>query len=148
ESLAMREAASLDQAGRHVAAIAVMSRAAAMGDLSAKRTVGLRIMLGDRAPFVAKDGVRLICEAAAEGAARSSELAAILFGTGMHCFQDWSKALDWLQLAAEQGSQRAGGALRVLSPDREDRELIGQMSAVGANDPIWARLRSNIDIDD
>ena len=138
-----QEAMALDHAGRHPEAIALLSRAAAAGDLAAKRTVGLRILLGDRAPPLGPDGVRLISEAAAQGDARSAELCSVLSGAGIHCAQDWAKALDWLQHAAELGSERARGTLGVLGADRDLAAL-----AVDPAPPahLWTQLRASVDI--
>jgi prolyl 4-hydroxylase len=140
---AQREAVALDHAGRHLEAIAVLSRAAAAGDLVAKRTVGLRILLGDRAPPMGPDGVRLIAEAATQGDAGSAELSAVLSGAGIHCAQDWAKALDWLELAAGLGSRRAGSVLSVLCADRE---LAAGAAAPKPPESLWRELRANVDI--
>jgi prolyl 4-hydroxylase len=138
-SAAVSEATEFDKAGRHLDAIATLSRAAAAGDLIAKRTVGLRILLGDRAPLMGPEGVRLLAEAAAHGDARSAELCAVLTGAGIYRAQCWSDALDWLQSAAELGSARARGALRALSADP---------TAVAEADSreTWGRLRSHVDL--
>jgi prolyl 4-hydroxylase len=133
------EAAALDDAGRHLDAIALLSRAAAGGDLFAKRTVGLRILLGDRAPLLGPDGARLIAEAASEGDAASAHLSAILAGGGIHCAQDWNSALDWLERAASLGWQRAQDALSVLCADPE--------TALGcAEAGLWHEIRANVNI--
>ena len=120
-------------------AIALLSRAAAQGDVAAKRTVGLRILLGDRAPLLGPDGASLIAEAAREGDAAAADFSAILAGGGIHCVQDWQRALDWLQLAAELGSERARGALGVLCADAD---VAARAGAAGN----WAGLRANVDI--
>lgn len=139
-SPALREAADLDLAGRNLEAIATLSRAAATGDLAAKRTVGLRIMLGDRAPFLGPEGARLVFEAAQEGDPEAADLAAVLAGAGIHCMQDWDAALNWLQRAAELGSRTARGALRALCADRE-------LAARAADDAdCWNLLRAGTDI--
>lgn len=140
---ACSEAAALDRARRHIDAIAVLSRGAASGDLLAKRTVGLRILLGDRAPLLGSEGTRLISEAAAQGDARSAELSAIIFGAGVHCAQNWGTALHWLQLAAELGSVRSRGALAVLCADRD---LAARASVAGAPRELWRELRAQTDL--
>lgn len=142
-SPAQQEAAALDRAGRHQDAVAVLSTAAAAGDLGAKRTVGLRILLGDRAPLMGPEGAGLIQDAAAEGDAESASLSAVLAGAGVHRPQDWREALDWLQRAAELGSPRARGALGVLCADAE----LGARAA-GTEPPagLWRRLRGDVDI--
>jgi len=141
-SPAVREAAALDRAGRNVEAIATLSRAAAAGDLAAKRTVGLRIMLGDRAPSLGQEGARLIFEAAEQGDPSSADLAAVLAGAGIHCRQHWDTALNWLQRAAEYGSPTARGALRALCADRE---LVAHGEG-GAD--FWSRLRAGTEVVD
>ncbi len=143
DSSALREAAAFDRAGRHREAIAVLSRAASGGDLAAKRTVGLRILLGDRAPPLGPEGVRLLREAALQGDAQCADISAVLAGAGIHCAQDWDQALDWLQLAAELGSRRAIGALSALCADRD---VAACASAPDPGDDLWGRLRAGIAI--
>lgn len=140
---ACSEAAALDRARRHIDAIAVLSRGAASGDLLAKRTVGLRILLGDRAPLLGLEGARLLSEAAAEGDARSAELSAIIYGAGIHCTQNWGDALQWLQHAAELGSVRSRGALAVLCADRD---LAARASLAEPPRALWNALREQIDL--
>ncbi len=142
-SPARREAAALDQAGRHKDALAVLSRAATEGDLVARRIVGLRILLGDRAPPMGPSGVRLIAEGAMQGDAVAADISAVIAGAGIHCTQDWNRALDWLQLAAELGSPRARGALGVLCADPV---LAEQAGADSAPSDLWRRLRSDVDL--
>lgn len=142
-SPASLEAAALDRAGRHMDAIAVLSAAAAEGDLGAKRTVGLRILLGDRAPPMGPEGVRLLSEAAMQGDAGSAHFSAILAGAGIYCAQDWDLALDWLQQAAELGSQEARGTLGVLCTDPD---LPGRTDMAAPPPSIWSELRKNTDI--
>jgi prolyl 4-hydroxylase len=142
-SPARREAAALDQAGRHRDALAILSRAASEGDLVARRTVGLRILLGDRAPPMGPSGVRLIAEAATQGDAKAADISAVIAGAGIHCNQDWNLALDWLQLAAELGSPRARSALGVLCADPD---LGAQACNNSAPSELWHRLRTGVDL--
>lgn len=137
------EAARLDRVGQHLEAIAVLSRGAAAGDLLAKRTVGLRILLGDRAPSLGSEGARLLLEAAAEGDARAAELSAIIFGAGVHCTQNWDVALQWLQRAAELGSVRSRGALAALCADRDQAAQASQADPPGE---LWNALCEHIDL--
>lgn len=139
----LAEADALDREGRHGDAIALLSRAASAGDLAAKRTVGIRILLGDRAPSLGPEGVRLLSEAAMQGDAGSADLTAVLLGGGIHCQQDWELALGWLQHAAELGSPRARGCLRVLCGDPDLADRAGQ-----ADPPpeAWGRLREAVDM--
>ncbi len=137
-----REAAALDQAGSHQEAIALLSRAAAAGDAVARRVVGLRILLGDRAPLLGAQGVGLIRDAATQGDALAADLAAIVTGAGIHCAQDWAQALDWLCHAAELGSPRARGALGVLCADAE----LGARAMAAPDAALWSRLRADVDM--
>lgn len=142
-SSACREAAALDGAGQHMQAIALLSRAAAGGDLLARRTVGLRILLGDRAPLLGPQGVTLLRETASDGDALSADLVSILSGAGIHCTQDWGEALHWLQYAAELGSPRARGALGVLCTDPD---LAARAAAAEPERALWGALRADIDL--
>ncbi len=136
-SHAVQEADSLDGAGRRLESLELLSRAAAAGDLAAKRMVGLRILTGDGAPPLGPQGAGLIEDAAKEGDADSAALTAMLAGAGVHRRQSWDEALDWLLRAAQMGHAGAQGQLRVLTAP--------EASAETPDD--WLRLRAACDLD-
>lgn len=80
--------------------------------------------------------VRLIESAAAAGDARASEQCALIECIGIGRPVNWAKALDRLEQAAGQGSERARGQLILFAG--ADKE-----SAAAA--PDWRQLRGRID---
>ena len=80
-------------------------------------------------------GVEWLARAADLGDANALERLATTTAVGVTAPADWPAALDLLQRAAEQGSTRAQGQIRLLS------------QAPGESTPSsWAELRASIDI--
>jgi prolyl 4-hydroxylase len=125
-------AAHLDGQGRHDEAINWLSLAAKAGDAQALRLLGQRLLTGQDAPSLPREGARLLADAARLGDAEASLTAAVLLGGGFFAPQDWRMALDYLQLAAQQGASAAQEQLEILA------------SAPSSGD--WAALRQSVDV--
>lgn len=135
---------ALDAEGRHADAIDLLSRAARLGSVRAKGRVGMRILIGDRAPSYPAQGAGLLEEAAREGGAEAAALLAVLAGAGAYRRQSWSEALDWLLRAAELGLPTARAQLCVLAADRALAAAARPPSAPAPG--LWRRLRESIDV--
>lgn len=79
-------------------------------------------------------GVDWLARAADLGDANALERLATITAVGVTAPADWSAALDLLQRAAEHGSMRAQGQIRLLS------QMPGERTS------SWAELRASIDI--
>src|SRR5262245_44518106 len=101
---ALAVAAEHDAAGRHDEAVNSLAIAAQAGDLDATVSLGLRLLVGDRAPYLPTDGVGLLSDAARAGSTDGALRLAPLAALGAHMPQDWSQALALLGFAAERGS--------------------------------------------
>src|SRR3990167_7510698 len=66
-TVALKIAAEHDLAGRHDDAINALARATQNGDLEAMTELGKRLVGGDRAPLLPKDGAGLLVDAARAG---------------------------------------------------------------------------------
>jgi prolyl 4-hydroxylase len=133
DACARRElAATLDAEGRHTEAIDWLARAAQAGDVEALTILGLRLIVGQDAPFLPSDGARLLGDAAGAGGAQAMEHLAVLIGGGFYAPQNWQAALDLLQRAADSGSPPAQAQLQLL--------------AGGEGAQSWAALRQAIDL--
>jgi prolyl 4-hydroxylase len=108
-------AAEHDAAGRHHEAIDALARATQAGDLDATVTLGLRLLVGDRGPYLPKEGVGFLADALKAGDAEAALRLAPLAALGAHLAQSWSDALGMLAFAAERGSHAAQGQLLALS---------------------------------
>jgi hypothetical protein len=107
-------AAEHDAAGRHGDAINELAIATQRGDVEAMTELGKRLIVGDRAPLLPKDGVRFLLDAVQAGSAEAALRLANLVALGAHTEQSWTGALGLLVFAAERGSEPAQGQLRTL----------------------------------
>lgn len=113
-------AARHDAAGRHEEAINELARATRAGDIDAMTELGKRLVVGDRAPLLPKDGARFLVDAMRAGSTEAALRLATMAALGAYTEQSWPDALGLLLRAAEQGSEAARGQLQVLarrSPD-------------------------------
>jgi prolyl 4-hydroxylase len=75
-----------------------------------------------------------LSDAVQRGGDRAAEMISVLAGGGFHGPQSWDVALDYLQRAAELGSETARGQLRVLAGE------------TGMAAGSWGALRARVDI--
>lgn len=125
-----------DAAGRHEDAVNALARASAQGDLEATTALGKRLIIGDRAPYMPKDGAKLLSDAARAGNVDASLRLACMTALGAHVPQSWEGALGLLVHAATLGSKSARGQLRVLAGG----------DAASETDEDWADLARSIDL--
>ncbi len=105
-----------DRRGEHAQAIDCLARAAQAGNNEAMTQLARRLIAGDRAPMMPKEGARLLLDAARAGNAEAASALAVLLGLGAYVPQNMSAAFDTLGYAAERGSQSARRQLGVLLP--------------------------------
>ena len=80
-------------------------------------------------------------QASAEGHAEASERLALLEALGVLRPQNWERALDLLELAARQGSQRAREQLLLLADNRQHPSV-----PEDAVDNFWRSARKRVDL--
>jgi hypothetical protein len=132
-----------DAAGQHDDAINELARGTAKGDLPCMRQLGKRLLTGENAPLLAKDGASFLLEAANKGDAEAAARISALTALGLYCLQSWSDALRWLTVAAERGWQPARGQLVALVSD-EIRAAHAAAQETPAN--YWRHLAADIDL--
>lgn len=115
-STAVAAAGELDAAGRHEDAISELARASRQGDYTAMSVLAHRLLVGDRAPALPAQALRLLQDAASHGEGSAMARLAALAAGGAHVEQDWNLAMRLLGNAAEAGDEGACGQLRVLAP--------------------------------
>jgi hypothetical protein len=130
-----------DAAGRHDAAIDALAKAAGRGDVEALTRLGLRLVTGDRAPLLPREGVSFLVDAMNRGGADAPLRLSPLAALGAHVRQSWNDALGLLVLAAERGAERAQAQLVLLTGDRDLAR-----AAKGAAPDAWGRLAQAIDL--
>jgi hypothetical protein len=134
ESAGLRAAREHDAAGRHTEAVDVLARATRAGDLAAMSELGHRLLIGDRAPPLAREGVGFIVDASRRGEPRALARVAALTAAGAYLPQDWPAAMRLLGEAAAAGDVAARGQLASLQP-------------TGAADADWPTLASRVDLE-
>jgi hypothetical protein len=128
-------AAEHDAAGRHNDAVNALAVATKQGDLAAMTELGKRLIIADRAPYLPKDGAKLLSDAARAGSADAAIRLACMSALGAHVEQSWDTAFGLLAHAAELGSESARGQLRILA---------GHQPTEGGDD--WRQLARSIDL--
>src|SRR5690606_34818366 len=104
-----------DAEGRHDDAIDCLARATQRGDVEAKTRLAKRLIVGDRAPLLWREGAVFMREAAMEGGAEAAALLAVLAAAGLGGRHDWKSAIELASLAAARGWKPAADQLRVLA---------------------------------
>jgi prolyl 4-hydroxylase len=113
------------------------------GDVAAMFQLGLRLLIGNEAPFEPKEALGLLERAMSLGDAAATAQMATLAANGAWMPKDVPLALEWLQTAATLGSASARGQLKLLaSRDAVDAEAGSGFDAPGC----WERLRISIDL--
>ena len=110
---------------------------AATGNADAHYERAARLLERPDSPAAFVEGTMLAEQASEKGHAEATSLLATMEAIGAGRPQNWNRALDLLQLAAERGSKHAKGQLRLLN---------GQDPADGSSDD-WSGLRSAIDVE-
>jgi len=109
--------------------------AAATGDGDAQFQRAASLLERPESPAAFVEGTMLAEQAAEKGHSEATSLIATMEAIGAGRPQNWQRALDLLQLAAERGSEHAQGQLRLLT---------GQDPA-GSSANDWSSLRGSID---
>jgi predicted 2-oxoglutarate/Fe(II)-dependent dioxygenase YbiX len=121
-------------------ALAELRRRADAGNLQARLDLGVRLLSGEGST---EEGTSLIGEAFDFGHAEAGTMMATVEAMGAGRPQDWSKALDWLQRAADAGSDNARAQLAMLGP--ADRPVdIAALTAPPAKRPVSERPRIRV----
>ena len=112
---AIARALAFDADGRHDEAINELANAAQRGDAEAMTQLAKRIIVGDRAPRLRRQGINLLADAVKMGSAEAADRLAVIHASGVVTSADWPAALKMLTLAAERGWAPAGVQLEVLA---------------------------------
>ena len=111
----VERAEALDAEGRHEDAINELASAAQRGDVEATTRLAKRIIVGDRAPRLRREGIGLLRDAVKMGGAEAAARLAVIHAAGVFAAPDWHGALRLSLLAAERGWAPARAELEVLA---------------------------------
>ncbi len=136
-------ARELDADGRHDDAINELAAAAQRNDVEATTELAKRIIVGDRAPRLSRQGIGLLQDAVKLGGAEAADRLAVIVAAGVLGPPDWRAALALLVFAAERGWEPARGQLEVLaaaSASAESRAAAAPSGKVRAPSAIAADI--------
>ncbi|RYZ68134.1 MAG: 2OG-Fe(II) oxygenase, partial [Proteobacteria bacterium] len=136
-------ASAWDARGNHDEAINELARGTKAGDVACTRDLGVRLLLGDRAPLLPREGLNFLGEACDRGLGEAAARAAGILALGVHTAPDWPLALAWLARSANAGWQPARAQLRALCDDDALAALSTEASFTG-----WNALATAIRLDD
>jgi hypothetical protein len=137
---AIVRARAFDADGRHDAAINELANAAQRGDADAMTELAKRIIVGDRAPRLRRQGIGLLADAVKMGSAEAADRLAVIHASGVVAPPDWPSALKLLTLAAECGWAPARAQLDVLASLPRDGLLAPPPGVVVHEEPHIRRF--------
>lgn len=125
-------AEQLDALGRHLEAVDCLVAGVRHGELEATTRLGKRLLAGDHAPELPREGLKLLREAAQRGSAEAPACLAVAAAIGLDGACELRGALGLLALAARRGWVPAQAQLRLLA------------GSAGSDD--WETLAAHIDL--
>jgi prolyl 4-hydroxylase len=137
---AIARARAFDADGRHDEAINELANAARGGDAEAMTQLAKRIIVGDRAPRLRRQGIGLLGDAVKMGSAEAADRLAVIHAAGVVAPPDWPAALKLLTLAAERGWTPARAQLEVLASMPREGLLEPPAGLVVHEDPRISRF--------
>ena len=114
----LQRALAFDAADNPSAAVDELSRGTRAGDAPSARALGMRLLIGDRAPLLPDAGLQFLGEACDAGLPEAAARAAGLLALGVRTPPNWALALTWLARAAHGGWEPAQRQLLALCDDR------------------------------
>ena len=112
--------------------LSALARAVKQGSVDALHTLGLRLLLGDRAPLRPADGISMLNEATQKGHADAPAVLSILHALGIHVEQGWNHALALMAVSAERGNALSREQITILAgvpvdSPQDSKSLIGSI---------------------
>jgi hypothetical protein len=132
----VQRALRFDAAGNASAALDELARGARVNDAPSARALGMRLLIGERAPLLPDAGLQFLGEACDAGLPEAAARAAGLLALGVRTPPNWALALAWLARAAQGGWEPARRQLLALC---DDRALAARSAAQPAN-ADWAAI--------
>lgn len=143
DNAALRQAAALDAAGDHDEAVNMLARATQAGDLVAMTALGKRLLVGDRSPYLPREGAGMVLEAAGKGVPEAIAQVAVFQCTGIYQPKSWPHCISTLTWAARRGWEPARLQLLLLHGAGLD-EAEAQLQT--GDDAWWQQLGQSLDI--
>jgi prolyl 4-hydroxylase len=134
-----------DAQGAHDDAINALARATKLGDVEATTRLAKRLIVGDRAPLLPRDGTGFLIEAVNRGGAEAAARLAVLVAAGVYVEQSPPFALRLATLSAQRGWSMAQAQLRALTSDH-DLASTAERGPMPAS--YWQRLADSVDLEE
>jgi hypothetical protein len=130
-SLVIERAEQCDRAGRHAEAVDWLVAGVRNNDVEAITRLGKRLLIGDRAPHLPREGFRFLADAWGRGGAEAAAVLSVCLAAGVEGAPDLRAAWESLVTAAVRGWEPAQQQICVL--------------AGSTASPDWARSRGDAD---
>jgi prolyl 4-hydroxylase len=105
----------LDDQNRIAVELNTLALAVRQGSVDALHTLGIRLLLGDRAPLRPEDGIGMLKEATNRGHAEAPAILSVLHALGVHVQQGWQIALELMALSADRGNPLSREQITILA---------------------------------
>ncbi len=139
----LRQVAACDAAGEYDEAVNLLATATQAGDLVAMTILGKRLLVGDRAPCLPKEGAGMVMEAANKGVPEALAQVAVFQGIGIYQQKSWQHCINTLTWAARLGWLPAREQLLLLH-GHSIAETNAQLQQAG--DTFWLQLGQSLDL--
>ena len=106
-----------DAAGRHTEAVDWLVAGVRRNDVEAFTRLGKRLLVGDRAPHLPREGAQFLLDALGRGGAEAAAVLSVCLATGINAPPDPVAAWECLITAAVRGWPPAQAQIRVLAGD-------------------------------
>ena len=138
----LQRALDFDAANNATAALEELSRGTRAGDAPSARALGMRLLIGVRAPLLPDAGLQFLGEACDAGLPEAAARAAALLALGVRTPPNWPLALTWLARAAHGGWKPSQQQLLALCDDRAlaARSAAHSANADGATNVDWSAI--------
>lgn len=131
-----------DARGRHSEAIDWLVAGVRKNDLEAFTRLGKRLLIGDRAPHLPREGTGFLSDAWERGGGEAAAVLSVCLATGINAPPDLAAAWECLITAAIRGWEPAQRQIRVLAASGAARERTRPLSDADH----WWRLAQSVDL--
>jgi hypothetical protein len=100
-------------------------------------------LVGDRAPYLPREGASLVVDAANKGEAEAIAQVAVLQCTGVYLVKSWSRSVETLTTAAQRGWKPARQQLLLLSGMTND-DVTTQLD--NPSEQYWGQVGKSVDL--
>ena len=131
-----------DAAGRHTEAVDWLVAGVRRNDVDALTRLGKRLLVGDRAPHLPREGVQFLVDGWGRGGAEAAAVLSVCHATGIIAPPDPVAAWECLITAAVRGWQPAQQQIRVLAGTAAGADRMRPLNEAD----YWRRIAQGVDL--